>query len=270
MKQSTKHALFTNHFTWGLMLASITTLTLVTLTPATFAATTNFVYDAFVTPNTTPQNPPWTTVVSGSDIQTASGRLLTLSVANDGNAGPYYTVAGINTSIVNANSEYEVLSRVRVPSSSGPRSLFHAYIGDGTRLVGFGITNAGANNAIALISTSLTPLSSYTIVPLSGDDFFDIDLRKTGTSGGASDTVTLRVNGTVIDTQPYTAMSSYPLSPSAELLFGSSNGSGTAGLIELTGASFGINQAAPALIPEPSIAALSMAAFGLALVRRRR
>jgi hypothetical protein len=243
----------------------ILTATLV-WTSTSVDAVTNYLYDAYVTPNTTPSSPPWTTVVAGSDNQTASGRLLTLSVANDGNAGPYYTVAGINTSIVNANSEYQILSRVRVPSSDGPRSLYHAYIGDGTRLVGFGITNAGGNNAIALISTALTPLSSYTLVSLSGDDFFNIDLRKTGTSGGASDTVTLRVNGTVIDTQSYTAMSSYTF---PELLFGSSNGSGTSGLIEMTGASFGIDQLAIALIPEPSATALALIVLGLGLRMRR-
>lgn len=245
-------------------LCAVTAILALASTPV--AAVTNYLYDAYVTPNTTPQNPPWTTVVGGTDSQTASGRLLTLSIANDGSAGPYYYAISGTSGIVGANDEYQIFSRVRVPSSSGPRSLYHAYIGDGTRLVGFGVTNAGANNAIFLINTSLTPLSSPTIVSLSGDDFFNIDLRKTGTSGGASDTVTLRVNGTVIDTQSYTAMSSYTF---PELLFGSSNGSGTSGLIEMTGASFGIGQDAFALLPEPT-ATVMILVGGVLLVRRYR
>jgi len=236
---------------------------------------TTYTYDAYVTPNTLPQSipsSPWTSVGAGdADTETASGRLLTLSAANDNTPGPYYYAISGTSGIVDANDEYEIRTRVRVPSSSSvspfpDRSLFHAYIGDGTRLVGFGVTNLSANmNAIFLINSGVSPLVTPYVATLGNDDFFNIRMTKTGTSGGASDTVSLYVDGVLAQSVSYTALSSYTF---PELLFGNS-ASQPFGLTQLTGASFGINEAAPALLPEPTTAVMILAGAML-LMRRYR
>lgn len=245
------------------------------LTAATVQATT-YTYDAYVTPGTLPQNipsSPWTSVgADGSDTETASGRLLTLSAANNVDPGPYYYAISGTSGIVDTNDEYEIRSRVRVPSSSSvnpfpDRALYHAYIGDGTRLAGFGVTNISANmNAIFLINSGVGPLVAPYIATLGNDDFFNIRMTKTGTTGGAGDTVNLFVDGVLAQSVSYTALSSYTF---PELLFGNS-ASQPFGLTELTGASFGINEAAFALLPEPSAIVMVLASAALLLRRHRR
>ena len=233
-------------------------------------ASTTYKYDGYVTPNTLPMfipSSPWTMngAYDAIDTETSTGALLTLHAANDVTAGPYYTANPVATS----TDEYEIRSRVRVPSSGGPSgtALYQAYIGDGTKLVGFGVTNISANvNAIYLISLSLAPLTTPYIATLTNDDFFNIRLVKQGTSGGAGDTVQLYVDGTLASSVSYSTMSAYAF---PELLFGAS-GSLPFGTIELTGASFGIGAAAPALIPEPSSVALACAGVALLFARRRK
>jgi hypothetical protein len=80
------------------------------------------------------------------------------------------------------------------------------------------------------------------------------------------DTVRLYVNGVQIDNEAYTSIPL--LNSSREVLFGAASSAG-AGIVELTGASFGLGgqNSAPLLLPEPSVAALGM--IGLLLVARK-
>ena len=76
-------------------------------------ASTNWLYDLYLTPSTLP-SAPFTTFVNGSggDQQIASGALLTLVDTNDSTTGYFYSDT-LNSSIINSGLDYEARSRVR-------------------------------------------------------------------------------------------------------------------------------------------------------------
>jgi len=245
------------------------------LLAGTSRASTNFVYDAYVTPSTLPQNPPWTTdatYVNGTDSQTASGRLLTLVKDITFNDPGYYYSHTLALSEISSTTEYSVRTRARLNSfgdNYGEHGLLQVVIGDGTIFTGIGMSLGTGGNRFFLLGSGGTPLGGvvYTATAPSGDDFFNILLTKTGTTGTSADQVNLYVDGVLAMTQNYGNMAA---GTGRNLTFGASS-SVASGTIQMTGASFGIGESAPSLIPEPSALAMGVVGlvFGRMKLRRR-
>jgi len=98
--------------------------------------------------------------------------------------------------------------------------LFKGRIGDGTRLIAFGVTkaaNSGPTNRVYITSIGAEPIYTYVDVAPSGDDFFNLRLVKEGTTGGAGDMVKLYADGVLLQTSTYI---NFDTLTSRELLFG--------------------------------------------------
>jgi hypothetical protein len=249
---------------------------LIALATGTASASTNFVYDLYVTPGVFPQNPPWTTqagFVNGSDSQSVSGSLLTLVDGPENTDPGYYYDRNLVSDGISSNSQYEIRSRVRLSDwgslNASEPPVFMARFLDGNAFVGFGmtLTNGQTQTFLCANGCTATQFSPYNIIPLGNDDFFNVHLRKIGTTGTSADTVELYVNGSFVDSTTHGNFVG-AFGGAKEFLFGTAS-SPAFGRVELTGLSFGIGETAPALLPEPSGMGL-VAITALCALRRFR
>jgi len=235
-------------------------------------AATNFIYDIYQqAPSTFPSSPPWTDngalfgFINGSDSATASGRLLTIVDGPEFNDPSHYWQHNLSAAEISFASEYEIRARVRIMSygdlGGGERPLFTAVVEDGSRFLGLGASKVGNDAHFFLMDGGFTPFISYT-APLTGDDFFNVVLRKTGTTGTSSDLIYLYVDGVLVAPVYGTHTQNYGNLPGPDptraVYFGA-GASPAFGTIQMTGVSFGIDQFAPALLPEPSSLMLGLA-----------
>lgn len=225
-------------------------------------AATNWLYDLYVTPSALPPAPPFTTVAGGGgDQQTASGALLTL-VDTDAITPGFYYFDALDLSIINSGLDYEARSRVRLReygSTTTGSGLFAVFMDDGTRQVSWGMRFDGVNTEFGFLdATGAISYGATDIAAPTGDDFFNVLMRKTGS------TVQLIIDGV---TTASVAYASLPTSSDIDVLFGNTS-SPAYGRVELTGQSFAIGEAAPNLIPEPSL--LALGGFSLLVLARRR
>jgi hypothetical protein len=257
---------------------SLSFLTALALAGAGHAAT-NFSYDAYVTPGTLPTavSPAWLTdgPFKAGDSQTASGRLLTVVDGSASSLPGFYYYRTLTASDVNSTDEWEMRARVRVPSSGDllaeGRAPFYLRILDGTKFIGIGVTHISPTvNRFFLVDNVGKPLNTgggprFDDVALGGDDFFNIRVVKEGTTGTINDTIRLYVDGVQIENEAYPA---FPAISSRDVLWGSLSSPGF-GTFELTGVSFSIGgqNAAPALLPEPT--SLLLGLLGLLCYARR-
>ena len=236
------------------------------------SAATNFVYDLYQTPGVLP-TPTFTEqagFVNGTDSRTVSGSLLTL-VDGPQNSDPgYYYDRNLTTDGITSNSQYEIRSRVRLTdwgslNASEPPVFFARFL-DGNAFVGFGMTLTNNQTKIFLCGNGCTATTflPYNLIPLTNDDFYHIFLRKVGPTGTGADTVDLYANGSLVDSTTYANFGTG--FSSKEFLFGTAS-SPAFGTVQLTGLSLGIDQSAPALIPEPTT--FGMIALGLMIAARK-
>jgi hypothetical protein len=141
---------------------------------------------------------------------------------------------------------------------------------DGSRYMAIGARlGVGNVHEFFIGDSGHAPVSGVYTAPPSNDDFFNLLVRKVGTTGTGADTIELYVDGILAQSVSYTTAGGGPYVSTPGVIFG-----GIFGAIEatgeVTGFSFGINEAAPALLPEPSTALLCAVGLVLGLRARRR
>ena len=227
------------------------------------------VYDAYVTPNTLPQNTPsspWSVGVGSAGIATASGTTLTINDNSTSSTGPWWKTNGLSAADVSSTIDYEIRARLSISSytnNGGALQLgFHATVEDGSRFTGFGLLFTNGQTEVALQGSSTQPIGTPIFV--NGSPVLNILLTKVG---GASGTLTLKVYddaNNLLGTNAFAYSSAGGGDGTRTVYWGAPTGDETS-FSTLTGISFGLGNgvAAPDLIPEPSIIGLSMAGLFL-------
>jgi len=228
------------------------------------SAATNSVYDLYVTPGITPPTPPWTVTIGAPSTQSVSSRVLTINDAAGGFVWNSQSLPGQ----LSSTATWEARARMRLLSySDGPGRVGMGWdFEDGTRYMAIGARlGVGNVHEFFIGDSGHAPVAGvYTPAP-NGDDFYNLRVRKVGTSGTAADTIELYVNDILAQSVSYTTAGGSIVSTPG-VIFGGIFG-GSAATAEVNGFSFGINEAAPALLPEPS--AIALFAIGALLAVRR-
>lgn len=224
------------------------------------AQATTLLYDAYVT-NALPQNipsSPWTQLSFGGSA-TISGPVLTLTDPSSSGYGPYWAHGLVAADFASGN--WEIRSRLRILSYSDNGSIqgeFQATVEDSVRYTGFGLLFTNGQTEVFHQVHIGTP------VVVTGSPFLNIVYSKVG----PNETLTVYDDANVLigsDTRPYNSVGG---GDSVYNVYWGETASVPTGVIELTGISFGFGEAAPNLIPEPSVVALGM--LGALAVWHRR
>lgn len=221
--------------------------------------------------NSVPAAQGWSVAGTQVGIQTVSGGILSVTDASAANRDFSYYTNAFSVALT-STSQYQARSIVRVlPNATGTNPLFTQGFDDQTRFVEYGvryITGGVGTNRFVFNTSSL-------VIDVPAGPFYEAVLTKTGTTGTAADSVTLQVfdstGNTLLGslTRPYGADGFGTLSTTEKVLFGNFFGSPT-GTFETKWATFGIGEAAPFLIPEPSTALLFGCGALILYGRRRR
>jgi hypothetical protein len=235
--------------------------------PSGARGSVSYSYDLFtLDPDVLPSTGTWTYGGGGTRTVSDPSNILTLN-DNSGAAGPYFTKS-LTTATISPTTEYESRSRVKITSDNNAAGfLYLQEMFDGTRYMAWATAKVGANTRFYIANLTGGTLAGTVAVDLPGTDFFQVDMKKTGTTGTAADSIVLSVDGTPIISTTYNLLPSFA---SVGIGWGDES-SPDVGVTLLTGASFGIGEAAPELlnmVPEPSTVALG--AVGLALTRVSR
>jgi hypothetical protein len=183
-----------------------------------------------------------------------------------------------NTSIgaYDGTGELNIHARLRVlTSTSRDVSVFRAdFIGGGHRF-GIGASLDAGSAVFFLINSAGDRWSTRITVaapPVASDGFYDVFFHKDADTNAntADDPLVLKVDNVAYVTNVTTWGALGAGTVSTDLLFGQAESvaSVNPGSMQLTGLSFGIGQAAPGLIPEPTTALTLLPMIGAGFLRR--
>jgi hypothetical protein len=222
---------------------------------------------------TLPSAQGWGTQNLGTGTQSNPGDRLIVTDTDPGNLAFRYTNV-VSSLVLNQGVNWQMRAHVRVlpdygVPSGAARSLFTQYVSDGESTLGYGMTYTAGQTHVFL--DDLGPFQ--TPVDIAGNPFLDIVLTKTnGASPGAriDDGLVLDVySGNVLlgsRTNNYATLAIVFEGTMAQ--FGNFWGAPT-GTVEVAWVTFGIGEAAPALVPEPSVIVL-LALSAVVLYQKRR
>jgi hypothetical protein len=254
---------------------------------AASAKATTYIYNLNqLTPDQLPGNAGWNSGGPGgggldSESVVANNDTLTLTNPSGGRGFYYYLNSGAGFAGLSSTSEYELRVRATPTTDYGGSggagaAIFSAAVADGSRFISLGfaynLPPVDTGYDFYFTSSGYAPLGTSTryseAVP-GVPKFYDILLKKIGTTGTAADTVQLYVDNVLRVTDSYTNFSAVAYK---ELSWGQSSGSST-GTALVNGVTYGLGEAAPLIVtpvPEPTTALLAVFGAIIVLARRRR
>jgi len=230
----------------------------------------------FYPTQTVPSSQTWTANFGTDDSETIiPNHYLQITDNDSGDPGYFYT-RSVPVGDINSETDWQVRTQVRLTSygsSPADRGLYSMFVGDGSNLVIWGMRLDGSGNTRVFHATSIGGENTLA-ASVTGNPFLEIvSTKTTGANPGSfsDDTVLLQVfdfGGNLLGSATQNLGNIGIASSTRQVLFGLS-ASPSFGTAQVIGATFGIGENAPLIIPEPAAAALGLFG-GLLLWRRMR